>query len=204
MVFVFVFSGKSFFLGVLAEDLDHPGSFYLKVFFMCCQISLNGPFMHFFEWSSLSSRFNTPSCFSLPDSSSCVAQVSEQDVFIFRDFFAYFRNIFYHSLLGKICSVPWRTTQWQPDRASSSGTTAVPASPMCAQVNIWKPHQTQPAPTPQVRGVDPNCPQIMDSQVQLFLWRWSGEVCWERKHRQVRNITRGMSWVSGCLVLYHL
>ena len=49
MVFVFVFSGKSFFLGVLAEDLDHPGSFYLKVFFMCCQISLNGPFMHFFE-----------------------------------------------------------------------------------------------------------------------------------------------------------
>ena len=107
----------------------------------------------------LSSRFNTPSCFSLPDSSSCVAQVPEQDVFIFRDFFAYFRNIFYHSLLVKKCSVPWRTTQWQPDRASSSGTTAVPAWLMCAQVNIWKLHQTQPAPTPTVRRLDPNCPQ---------------------------------------------
>ena len=34
-------------LGVLAEDLDHQGSFY---FFVCCQgllcISLSGPFMH--------------------------------------------------------------------------------------------------------------------------------------------------------------
>ena len=147
----------------------------------------------------LSSRFNTPSCFSLPDSSSCVAQVPEQDVFIFRDFFAYFRNIFHHSSLVKKISVPWRTTQWQPDRASSSGTTAVPAWLMCAQVNIWKLHQTQPAPTPTVRGLDPNCPQIMYLQVQLFLWRWSGGLCWERKHLQVRNITRGMSWVSSAL-----
>ena len=24
-------------------------------------------------------------------------------------------------------------------------------------------------------------------------------MCWERKHRQVRNITHGMSWVSGAL-----
>ena len=30
---------------------------------------------------------------------------------------------------------------------------------MCARVNIWKLHQTQPAQTPTVRGLDPNCPQ---------------------------------------------
>ena len=194
-----LFSLVRVFFGSFGWRLGSPGFFLLKSFFYVLP--------DFFEWAfyallwviGQSSRFNTPSCFSVPDSSSCVAQVPKQDVFIFRDFFAYFRNIFYRSLLGKKCWVSWGTTQWQPDRASSSGTTAVPASPMCAQVNILKPHQTQHAPTPLVRGLDPNCPQIVYSQVQLFLWRWSGEVCWERKHRQVRNITRGMSWVSGAL-----
>ena len=212
VVLIFVFFVKNYGLGVCflckrslgssGWRLGSPGFFLLKIFFVCCQICLNGLFIHFFEWSSLSSRFNTPSCFSLPDSSSCVAQVPEQDVFIFRDFLfsKHFLSIFACQKMFSVC----RTAHWQPDRASSSGTTAVPASPMCAQVNILKPHQTQHAPTPLVRGLDPNCPQIVYSQVQLFLWSWSGEVCWERKHRQVRNITRGMSWVSGGLVLYFL
>ena len=63
----------------------------------------------------LSSRFNTPSCFSLPDSSSCVAQVPEQDVFIFRDFCLFSKQFLSFFGCQKIFSAlkNYTMTTWQ-------------------------------------------------------------------------------------------